>query len=52
VVRGTPAGTEQLRTLDQILAGVQEKLLAPLSAADRTQLIGPLIRLLEHDAQP
>lgn len=52
IITITPAGTEQLGTLDQILAGVQEKLLAPLSAADRTQLIGLLTRLLEHDAQP
>jgi DNA-binding MarR family transcriptional regulator len=52
IITITPAGTEQLRTLDQILAGVQEKLLAPLSPADRTQLIGLLTRLLEHDAQP
>jgi DNA-binding MarR family transcriptional regulator len=52
IITITPAGTEQLRTLDQILAGVQEKLLAPLSAADRTQLVGLLTRLLEHDAPP
>jgi DNA-binding MarR family transcriptional regulator len=52
IITITPPGTEQLRTLDQILARVQEKLLAPLSAADRTQLIGLLTRLLEHDAQP
>jgi DNA-binding MarR family transcriptional regulator len=47
IVTITPAGTERLRTLDQILAGVQQKLLAPLSPADRTQLIGLLTRLLE-----
>jgi DNA-binding MarR family transcriptional regulator len=52
VITITPAGAEQLETLDQVLAGVQEKLLAPLSAADRTQLIGLLTRLLEHDAPP
>jgi MarR family transcriptional regulator, lower aerobic nicotinate degradation pathway regulator len=52
VITITPAGTEQLGTLDQVLAGVQEKLLAPLSAADRRQLIGLLARLLDHDAQP
>jgi len=52
VITITPAGTEQLRTLDQILAGVQEKLLAPLSPADRTKLIGLLAQLLEHDARP
>jgi MarR family transcriptional regulator, lower aerobic nicotinate degradation pathway regulator len=51
VITITPAGTEQLRTLDEVLAGVQEKLLAPLSPADRTRLISLLTRLLEHDAQ-
>jgi hypothetical protein len=30
-----------------VLAGIQEKLLAPLSAADRTRLIALLNRLLE-----
>jgi MarR family transcriptional regulator, lower aerobic nicotinate degradation pathway regulator len=52
VITITPAGTEQLRRLEQILAGIQDKLLAPLSPADRKQLIGLLTRLLEHDAQP
>jgi DNA-binding MarR family transcriptional regulator len=52
VITITPAGTEQLRALDEILAGVQEELLAPLSAADRTRLIRLLTRLLEHDAHP
>jgi DNA-binding MarR family transcriptional regulator len=52
VITITPAGTEQLRTLAPILDGVQDQLLAPLSAAERTQLIGLLTRLLEHDAQP
>jgi DNA-binding MarR family transcriptional regulator len=52
VITITPAGTEELRTLTPILAGVQDQLLAPLSAAERTQLIRLLTRLLEHDAQP
>jgi DNA-binding MarR family transcriptional regulator len=52
VITITPAGTEQLRTLAPILDGVQDQLLAPLSPAERTQLIGLLTRLLEHDAQP
>jgi DNA-binding MarR family transcriptional regulator len=50
VVTITPAGTEQLRALDGILAGVQEQLLAPLSDAERTQLVQLLLRLLKHDA--
>ena len=49
VITITPAGTEQLRTLDEVLAGVQEKLLAPLSAADRARLIKLLSRVLEQD---
>jgi DNA-binding MarR family transcriptional regulator len=52
VITITPAGTEQLRTLAPILDGVQDQLLARLSPAERTQLIGLLTRLLEHDAQP
>jgi DNA-binding MarR family transcriptional regulator len=52
VVTITPAGTEQLAALDETLAGVQDKLLAPLSTAERKQLIGLLNRLVEHDAQP
>jgi DNA-binding MarR family transcriptional regulator len=52
VITITPAGTKQLRALAPILDGVQDQLLAPLSAAERTQLVGLLTRLLEHDAQP
>jgi DNA-binding MarR family transcriptional regulator len=51
IITMTPAGTEQLRALDPVLAGVQEKLLAPLSPAERTRFIGLLTRLLDHDAQ-
>jgi DNA-binding MarR family transcriptional regulator len=50
VITITAAGTKQLRKLDQVLAGIQEKLLAPLSAADRTRLVGLLTRLLEGPA--
>ncbi|MCW3046613.1 MAG: regulatory protein MarR [Solirubrobacterales bacterium] len=52
VITIMPAGTKQLRALAPILDGVQDQLLAPLSAAERTQLVGLLTRLLEHDAQP
>ena len=48
VITITPAGTEQLEALDQVVAGVQERLLAPLSPADRTRLVGLLTRLLAH----
>ena len=50
VVTITKAGTRELAKLDKVLAGVQEKLLAPLSAAERKQLIRLLTRLLEPDA--
>jgi DNA-binding MarR family transcriptional regulator len=50
VITITPAGREQLRGLDQVLAGVQEKLLAPLSPADRTRFVRLLTRLLEDAA--
>jgi MarR family transcriptional regulator, lower aerobic nicotinate degradation pathway regulator len=52
VITITPDGTEQLRALDEVVAGVQERLLAPLPPADRTQLIGLLTRLLEDDSEP
>jgi DNA-binding MarR family transcriptional regulator len=51
VITITPAGTKQLRRLDEVLAGVQEELLAPLSAADRKKFTRLLTQLLEHDAQ-
>jgi DNA-binding MarR family transcriptional regulator len=47
VITITPPGVEQLRDLDEIVVGVQESLLAPLSRADRAQLIDLLTRLLE-----
>jgi DNA-binding MarR family transcriptional regulator len=49
IITMTPAGREQLATLDEVLAGVQEKLFGPLSAADRKKLVELLGRLLEHD---
>jgi DNA-binding MarR family transcriptional regulator len=52
VITITPAGAERLRTLGEALAGVQEKLLAPLSAAERTRLVALLTRLVEPDSQP
>jgi MarR family transcriptional regulator, lower aerobic nicotinate degradation pathway regulator len=48
VITITPAGTEQLRLLDRVLADVQDELLAPLSATERTQLTRLLTRILEH----
>jgi DNA-binding MarR family transcriptional regulator len=47
VITITAAGRRELRVLDRVLAGVQEKLLAPLSAAERAQFVKLLTRLLE-----
>ena len=52
VITITPAGTEQLRALDEVVASVQEKLLAPLSPPDRTRLVRLLSAVLEQDARP
>jgi DNA-binding MarR family transcriptional regulator len=51
VITITPAGTEQLRALDEVVASVQEKLLAPLSPPDRTRLVRLLSAVLEQDAR-
>jgi len=50
VVSITRAGTVHLRRLDELLDGVQDELLAPLSPAERQQLIRLLDRILEHHA--
>jgi MarR family transcriptional regulator, lower aerobic nicotinate degradation pathway regulator len=52
IITITRAGIDQLRTLEQIALGVQERLLAPLSAADRTRFVRLLTRVVEHEAQP
>ncbi len=45
-----PAGMAHLRLLDGLLTDVQDELLAPLSPADREQLISLLTRVLERRA--
>jgi MarR family transcriptional regulator, lower aerobic nicotinate degradation pathway regulator len=50
VITITPAGQGLLRTLDGVLAGVQDKLLGPLSAAERKQFVKLLTRLLDGAA--
>ena len=45
VVTITDAGRARLRRLDEVLNGVQDELLAPLSAPERAALIGLLERL-------
>jgi DNA-binding MarR family transcriptional regulator len=48
VVTITPAGRRYLHKLDRILGGAQDDLLAPLSPADRTQLVTLLTLVLDH----
>jgi DNA-binding MarR family transcriptional regulator len=52
VITITAAGSRQLRRLELALAGVQEQLLAPLSAADRSKLVKLLRQLVEADRTP
>jgi DNA-binding MarR family transcriptional regulator len=47
VVTITVAGKRKLVALDEVLAGVQDELLAPLSGAERTEFVRLLTRLLE-----
>jgi MarR family transcriptional regulator, lower aerobic nicotinate degradation pathway regulator len=48
IITITPAGTERLRLLDGVLAGVQDKLLTPLSPTEREQLTRLLARIMEY----
>lgn len=48
VITLTAAGRRQLRRLDGVVAGIQDALLEPLSAAERTQLTRLLSRVLDH----
>jgi DNA-binding MarR family transcriptional regulator len=46
VVTITPAGVDHVRKLDDVVAGIQEKVLARLSAAERKQFLRLLKRML------
>lgn len=48
VVTLTTAGRRQLRSLDELLAEVQDDLLAPLSPSERQQLVDLLTRVVDH----
>ena len=50
IIAITPAGTAHLRRLEELLDDVQNELLAPLSPAERQQLIHLLTRVLERHA--
>ena len=52
IVTITPAGAACLDQLENLVAGVQDELLAPLSPEDRDQLIRLLSRVLAHHASP
>lgn len=47
----TPAGTQHLQVLDAVVAGIQDELLAPLSADERGDLSRLLSKLLDHSAR-
>jgi DNA-binding MarR family transcriptional regulator len=51
VITITPVGRRQLSKLDALIAGIQDEILAPLSAAERQQLIRLLTRLVDHHAR-
>ncbi|MDA0565578.1 MarR family transcriptional regulator [Streptomonospora sp. S1-112] len=46
----TAAGRDLLRRLDAVVAEIQNRLLAPLNAEERTALVDLLVRLDEHHA--
>jgi MarR family transcriptional regulator, lower aerobic nicotinate degradation pathway regulator len=50
IVSITAAGRRRLKKLDEVVASVQEELLAPLSAADRKELIRLLAELRGAEA--
>jgi DNA-binding MarR family transcriptional regulator len=47
IVSITPAGVSELGVLDQVISDIQERLLAPLSAAEREQFLRLLRRLAD-----
>jgi len=49
IVTITAAGVEQLLELDTVIDGVQEQVLEPLTARQRTQLIALMVKLLAAD---
>ena len=51
VITITATGRRHLRKLDRVVDKVQDDLLAPLSRAERTQLVGMLTRVVDHHAQ-
>ncbi|GAA3215724.1 MarR family winged helix-turn-helix transcriptional regulator [Dactylosporangium siamense] len=52
IVTITAAGAEQLRELDAVVDGVQERLLSPLTAAQRRQFVALMSKLLADGSAP
>lgn len=50
LVAVTPGGRRRLRRLDEVLARVQQDLLAPLTPTQRRELVHLLTKLLRHHA--
>ncbi|MBX6391113.1 MAG: winged helix-turn-helix transcriptional regulator [Frankia sp.] len=48
IVALTPAGRERLAEFDRVAAGIQERLLGPLGADERAELVRLLTRVLDH----
>jgi DNA-binding MarR family transcriptional regulator len=51
IITLTPAGRRHLRELDDVLAGIQDALLEPLSADERARLTELLARVTDHHAK-
>ncbi|NKZ03058.1 MarR family winged helix-turn-helix transcriptional regulator [Actinomadura latina] len=51
IITLTADGTRHLQELDEVLAGIQDELLAPLAPAEREQLTALLTRLADHHAR-
>ena len=51
VITITSQGRRHLRKLDRLVDQAQGELLAPLSAQERTQLVGLLTRVVDHHAK-
>jgi DNA-binding MarR family transcriptional regulator len=48
IITITPAGVQQLRRLDGVVAAIQDQLLGPLSANERKELVRLLSRMLDY----
>lgn len=51
IITLTPDGSRHLAELDEVLTGIQNDLLAPLTPSERDQLTGLLTRVIDHHAK-